>query len=214
MIFFITVIYKYIYTKKKINKDNKDNKLVHIEDFDIEKNRIINNVLSLDLNSKDNNDKNEEWVNLENKLIKKEKEIFGDDPFYGFHHLKSLVRSQTLNLNSQSLDMKTMNRKNSYLNNMIVNKEIIIVKNEINICDKCDKNDNLYIDDQLIFDEDENENLEIKIELVKYIEQNEVYHERYFLMFNYIQGETFDYYHYLNIIREKAKELLNTKVKK
>lgn len=87
-------------------------------------------------------------------------------------------------------------------------------KNEINICDKCDKNDNLYIDDQLIFDEDENENLEIKIELVKYIEQNEVYHERYFLMFNYIQGETFDYYHYLNIIREKAKELLNTKVKK
>ena len=114
----------------KINKDNKDNKLVHIEDFDIEKNRIINNVLSLDLNSKDNNDKNEEWVNLENKLIKKEKEIFGDDPFYGFHHLKSLVRSQTLNLNSQSLDMKTMNRKNSYLNNMIVNKEIIIVKNK------------------------------------------------------------------------------------
>ncbi len=26
--------------------------------------------------------------------------------------------------------MKTMNRKNSYLNNMIVNKEIIIVKNK------------------------------------------------------------------------------------
>ena len=113
----------------KINMENKDNKLVHIEDFDIEKNRIITNILNLDLENKEKKDNNEYWTNLENKLIKKEKEIFGDDIFYGFHQLKSLVRSQTLNLNSQSLDIKTMNRKNSYLNNMI-NKEVIVIKNK------------------------------------------------------------------------------------
>ena len=115
----------------KINKDNKDNKLVHIEDFDIEKNRIINNILSLDFSNKNNTDKNnnEYWNNLENQLILEEKEIFGDDPYYGFHHLKGLVRSQTLNLNSQSFDIKGVNRKNNYLNN-IMNKEIIPLKNK------------------------------------------------------------------------------------
>ena len=113
----------------KINKDNKDNKLVHIEDFDIEKNRIINNILSLDLENKENNDKNEYWTNLENKLIKKEKEIFGNDTNYGFQQLKSLVRSQTVNLNSQSLDIKWMNRKSSYLNN-IMGKEVIVIKSK------------------------------------------------------------------------------------
>ena len=116
----------------KINMENKDNKLVHIEDFDIEKNRNITNILSLDLENKENVDKNsnnEYWTNLENKLIRKEKEIFGDDIFYGFHQLKSLVRSQTLNLNSQSLDIKSMNRKSSYINNMI-NKEVIVIKSK------------------------------------------------------------------------------------
>ena len=116
----------------KINMENKDNKLVHIEDFDIEKNRNITNILSLDLENKENIDKNsnnEYWTNLENKLIRKEKEIFGDDIFYGFHQLKSLVRSQTLNLNSQSLDIKSMNRKSSYINNMI-NKEVVVIKSK------------------------------------------------------------------------------------
>ena len=118
----------------KINKENKDNKLVQIEDFDIEKNRIITNILNLDSenNNDKNNDKNnsnEYWTNLENKLIRKEKDIFGDDIFYGFHQLKTVMRSQTLNLNSQSLDIKAIHRKNSYLNNM-TNKEVIIIKSK------------------------------------------------------------------------------------
>ena len=111
----------------KINNENKDNKLVHIEDFDIEKNRNITNILSLDLENGDKNSNNEYWTNLENKLIKKEKEIFGDDINYGFHQYKNLVRSQTLNLNSSSLDNKSIQRKNNYFNN-IVNKEIIKLK--------------------------------------------------------------------------------------
>ena len=80
----------------KINEVNKDNKIIHIENFDIEKNRIIKDILNIDYND-EKNINNEYWINLENKLIKNEKEIFGDDSFYGFHHLKNVVRSQTLN---------------------------------------------------------------------------------------------------------------------
>ena len=114
----------------KINEVNKDNKIIHIENFDIEKNRIIKDILNIDYND-EKNINNEYWINLENKLIKNEKEIFGDDSFYGFHHLKNVVRSQTLNLNSQSINIKTMKRKSSYLNN-IINKDREKIKNSNN----------------------------------------------------------------------------------
>ena len=114
----------------KINEVNKDNKIIHIENFDIEKNRIIKDILNIEYNDEKNNN-NEYWINLENKLIKNEKEIFGDDSFYGFHHLKNVVRSQTLNLNSQSINIKTMKRKSSYLNN-IINKDKEKINNSNN----------------------------------------------------------------------------------
>jgi hypothetical protein len=114
----------------KINEVNKDNKIIHIENFDIEKNRIIKDILNIDYND-EKNINNEYWINLENKLIKNEKEIFGDDSFYGFHHLKNVVRSQTLNLNSQSINIKTMKRKSSYLNN-IINKDKEKINNSNN----------------------------------------------------------------------------------
>ena len=114
----------------KINEVNKDNKIIHIENFDIEKNRIIKDILNIDYND-EKNINNEYWINLENKLIKEEKEIFGDDSLYGFHHLKNVVRSQTLNLNSQSINIKTMKRKSSYLNN-IINKDKEKINNSNN----------------------------------------------------------------------------------
>ena len=122
----------------KINKDNKDNKIIHIENFDIEKNRIINNILSIDYND-DKNKNNEHWTNLENELIGKEKEIFGDDSFYGFRHLKNVVRSQTLNLNSQSYNIKPVKRKSSCLINQInKDKEKINSNNKKALArDKC-----------------------------------------------------------------------------
>ena len=113
----------------KINNDNKDNKLVHIEDFDIEKNRNITNILSLNLEKETNN---EHWINLENKLIKKEKDIFGDDINYGFTQFKNIVRSQTLNLNSSSLDNKYIQRKSNYFNN-IINKDRNKLKRKDNV---------------------------------------------------------------------------------
>lgn len=122
----------------KINEVNKDNKIIHIENFDIEKNRIIKDILNIDYND-EKNINNEYWINLENKLIKKEHEIFGEDTFYGFHHLKNVVRSQTLNLNSQSINLKTMKRKSSYLNNLMnKDKEKINSNNKKTLTrDKC-----------------------------------------------------------------------------
>jgi hypothetical protein len=122
----------------KINKDNKDNNIIHIENFDIEKNRIIKNILSIDYND-DKNKNNEYWINLENKLIGKEKEIFGEDSFYGFRHLKNVVRSQTLNLNSQSYNIKPVKRKSSCLINQTnKDKEKINSNNKKTLLrDKC-----------------------------------------------------------------------------
>ena len=90
---------------------------------------------------------------------------------------------------------------------------------EINECNE--DNDNEF--DDIMLEEDEIENLEMKIELLKYKKNNkeinniyndEICQEKYYLMFNYIQGDICDYYHYLNIIKEKAKIILNEKINK
>ena len=74
------------------------------------------------------------------------------------------------------------------------------------------------INDNIIYDEDDNEkeNLEIKIELLKYEQkdESEPNKEKYYLQFNYIQGEIYYYYYYLKIIKEKVKFLLNKMLNK
>ena len=77
-----------------------------------------------------------------------------------------------------------------------------------------EKQDSNNIDYNNIIYEDENnedEYLNIKIELLKYTKITTDYKEKYYLMFNYIDGEIYDYYHYLKIIKEKAKKLLKNK---
>ena len=138
--------------------------------------------------------------------------------YYFMHNLQSNIENienikKTIDISEQYLSIN-VTFEEIKINDEIEINDIGNDKNEINNFDKCDKNDNLYLDDLLIFDEEEQQILEIKIELVKYYEKNEIDKERYFLMFNYIQGEIYDYYHYLNIIKEKAKELLNSKIKK
>ena len=84
--------------------------------------------------------------------------------------------------------------------------------------------------DDIIYEEDDDiENLEIKIELLKYQKyDNEIkdidndknkdnddnLQQKFYLMFNYIQGNIYDYYHYLDIIKQKAKLILNEKFNK
>ena len=70
-------------------------------------------------------------------------------------------------------------------------------------------------------EEEEIENLEMKIELLKYKkdvnEKNNIDNDegllKYYLIFNYIQGEISDYY-YMDKIKKKAKEILKEKLKK
>ena len=138
--------------------------------------------------------------------------------YYFMHNLQSNIENienikKKIDISEQYLSIN-VTFEEIKINDEIEINDIGNDKNEINNFDKCDKNDNLYLDDLLIFDEEEQQILEIKIELVKYYEKNEIDKERYFLMFNYIQGEIYDYYHYLNFIKEKAKELLNSKIKK
>lgn len=78
------------------------------------------------------------------------------------------------------------------------------IKN-IDDCHEC-KEDNIDTDEE----DNDDEDLVINIKLLKYNPENEydANKERYYLMFNYIQGEICDYYHYLRIIKEKAKSLL------
>lgn len=84
-------------------------------------------------------------------------------------------------------------------------------EHEINKSSEYIKN---FDEQNIIFDdEDENENLEIKIELVNYIQKNEIDNQKYYLIFNYNQGEICDYYLYLNKIKEKAKSLLKNNIK-
>ena len=123
----------------KINKINKDNKTVSIEEFDIEKNRYIKDILNLNLTNNNINlkkkNKNDEsykdydfWEKRENKLGMIESEIFGKDSNYGFYDLKTFVRTQSLNGHSQSPEINLIKRKNNYLNNLVSNKELIAIK--------------------------------------------------------------------------------------
>ena len=138
----------------KINKINKDNKTVSIQNFDIEKNRTIKDILNLNLannnniktnnnkkeniekenndnNTKENNDNNNDfsfWEKKENKLIMKENEIFGKDTNYGFCDYKKFIRTQSLTGHSQSPEINTIKRKTNYLNNLVGSKEIISIK--------------------------------------------------------------------------------------
>lgn len=69
-------------------------------------------------------------------------------------------------------------------------------------------NDSSYSE---IFEDNDAEPLILKVELFKYIGENNYNSskEKYYLMFNYTQGEAHNYYHFMNIIKEKAKSLLS-----
>jgi len=64
--------------------------------------------------------------------------------------------------------------------------------------------------DEIIEDNDD-EPLILKVELFKYIDEKNYgsSKEKYYLMFNYIQGKIHNYHYFLNIIKEKAKSLLS-----
>ena len=78
---------------------------------------------------------------------------------------------------------------------------------------KCTQSNNNEDNDSIygeIFEDNDTEPLILKVELFKYIGENnyESSKEKYYLMFNYTQGEIHNYHYFMNIIKEKAKYLL------
>ena len=89
------------------------------------------------------------------------------------------------------------------------NNDEIIDDDEINNNEEKQDSNNINYNNFIYENENnENEYLNIKIELLKYSKITTDYKEKYYLMFNYIDGEIYDYYNYLKIIKEKAKKLL------
>ena len=68
------------------------------------------------------------WEINENKLIMRENEIFGKDPNYGFNDIKSQIKRLSSIKHSQSPDIHSFKRKNSYANNTIKMKDVITLK--------------------------------------------------------------------------------------
>ena len=123
--------------------------------------------------------------------------------------LQSLIKEIDKNIN--------INYPDKYLSFNVTfedinNNEINVVNNDEEInnddCDEC--KEDIYYDDE---DDNDNEDLIINIKLLKYDSENEydTNKEKYYLMFNYIQGETSYYLYYLKIIKEKAKSILTIK---
>ena len=133
---------------KKLSKINKENKSIGLQNFDFEKNRNIKKILELNLSKnystniialkekkdnenciiddKDNND--DFWEKNENKLIMRENEIFGKDSNYGFSDIKSYIKKLNSIKQSQSPDINSFKRKNSYVNSTIKIKDLVTLK--------------------------------------------------------------------------------------
>ena len=132
---------------KNLSKINKDNSS---QNFDIEKNRNIKKILNLNLsknysknispskekkdnqnNIVDDKDNNDDFLEKkENKLIMRENEIFGNDSNYGFNDIKSYIKKLNSIKHSQSPDINSFKRKNSYVNSTIKIKDLITLKSK------------------------------------------------------------------------------------
>ena len=133
---------------KNLSKINKENKSIGIQNFDIEKKMIIKKILDLNLSKnyskniitlKEKNDDESNttddkyndddfWEKNENKLIMRENEIFGKDSNYGFNDIQSYIKKLNSIKHSQSPDINSFKRKNSYVNNSIKIKDLVTIK--------------------------------------------------------------------------------------
>ena len=68
------------------------------------------------------------WEKNENKLIMRENEIFGKDSNYGFNDIQSYIKKLNSIKHSQSPDINSFKRKNSYVNNSIKIKDLVTIK--------------------------------------------------------------------------------------
>ena len=170
-----------------------------IQKLNYEPKGILFNYIQIILknNKSDNNGFLFDFMNDFEKSIKKLKEV--SDVEWSKDYLSFFI-----NFEDNLIFEEENNNKNNYQDYCFNNDE----NNDIN---NSDSNNHDCNDD--IFDEDdyEDEPLIIKIDLLKYNKKNsyDIYNDKYYLMFNYVQGGIYNYYYYLKIIREKANSLLN-----
>jgi len=217
----------------KINIDNNNiNSIINME------NNYNNNSLTQNLNMDrsiecENEDKT--IFTLEIKKINNEPKgilfdyiqiIFNSNINHDYN-ISNIIYNYIFELQSSIKDIdKNINIKIDYPDNFLSfnaifeenkNNEINEINNkeeDINNIDNCEEDDINYDENDNDNDNDnDNEDLMINIKLVKYSPENiyeyDINKEKYYLIFNYIQGEICDYYYYLKIIKEKAKSLLN-----
>ena len=106
-----------------------------------------------------------------------------------------------------------MNQLSKNLEQYPESKDLEIQKNEtmgfkINLGDNYEEQDKSSVnfeDD----DEEGKESLIIYVELLKYVPDDEIDLEKYYLTFNLEQGDIFNYYHYLNILKKESQSIIN-----
>ena len=127
---------------------------------------------------------------------------------------KIINKNMKNNINSIEWDKEHLSFEVNFEENIIyddnlANSDEDSEKDECNECIQSNNEDNDSRNDEIIEDKDD-EPLILKVELYKHIGQKnfESFEEKYYLMFNYTQGEIHIYHYFMNIIKEKAKSLL------
>ena len=190
-------------------------------------NNCNNNSLIKTLNS----DRSTEYINEEKNIFNLEiKKIKNEPKGILFDYIQIIINTNndcnTLNIiynyicELQSLIKKIdknikINYPDKFLSFNITFEEIKNNEyNEVNHDEEIKDDDSEEYKEEIYYDEDDNDNdnedLVINIKLLKYISENEydTNKEKYYLLFNYIQGEISDYYYYLKIFKEKANSIL------
>ena len=117
---------------------------------------------------------------------------------------------------SDNIKIKYSDKYLSYTISFEENKNNEIIEdddaNKNNKGEESNDNDSSIKDNNISNDEDEDEDLIINVELLEYNKENnidDIYNDKYYLMFNYIQGEIYEYYLILKQLKDLAKDLLN-----
>ena len=180
-----------------------------------------NKIFNLEIQKIDNNELNGIYFNYIEIIIKANEENNKNNILYNFmYEFKKIIEDMKENIKVE-LDEQYL----SYTINFDEDKEEEEEKKDDLDNDKDENSDNdkeeeccdFLNDDDMSCDDDDNEPLIIKVDLLQYnnkLNLDNIYNDKYYLLFDYVQGEIYDYYTYLKILKEKAKSLLSKTINK
>ena len=180
-----------------------------------------NKIFNLEIQKIDNNELNGIYFNYIESIIKVNEENNKNNILYNFmYEFQKIIEDMKENIKVE-LDEQYL----SYTINFDEDKEEEEEKKDDLDNDKDENSDNdkeeeccdFLNDDDMSCDDDDNEPLIIKVDLLQYnnkLNLDNIYNDKYYLLFDYVQGEIYDYYTYLKILKEKAKSLLSKTINK